>query len=132
MGASGVKDAAGLEPKLIKGLDGKEGLDLGNGTMKMPDGSIRSITRSGLEIPDPPAGGIGAAGNGRGSIGAHVEEFGRHVDRLADMGFHGQIEVTGLRRAGLRATSLKIRSHGGIADLGVTEPGAKEDLGDWS
>ena len=118
------------EPHLIKGLDGKEGLDLGNGTMKMPDGSIRSITRSGMEIPDMPAGGLGGSG-GRGGIGAHVEEFGRHVDRLADMGFHGQIEVTGLRRAGLRATSLKIRSHGGIADLGVTEPGAKEDLSDW-
>ncbi|WP_267423181.1 phage tail tape measure protein [Methylobacterium sp. GC_Met_2] len=130
-GPTAPKTADG-DPHLVRGLDGKEGLDLGNGTMKMPDGSIRSITRSGLEIPDPPAGGIGAAGNGRGGIGAHVEEFGRHVDRLADMGFHGQIEVTGLRRAGLRATSLKIRSRGGIADLGVTEPGAKEDLSDWS
>ncbi|WP_280141642.1 hypothetical protein [Methylobacterium sp. UNC300MFChir4.1] len=41
--------------------------------MRMPDGSIRSITRSGLEIPDAPTGGIGAAVNGRGGIGAHVE-----------------------------------------------------------
>jgi hypothetical protein len=48
------------------------------------------------------------------------------------MGFHGQIEVTGLRRAGLRATSLKIRSRDGIADLGAAEPGAKEDMTDWS
>ena len=29
-----------------RGLDGQEGVDLGNGTMKMPDGHIRSITRS--------------------------------------------------------------------------------------
>ena len=28
-----------------RGLDGQEGVDLGNGTMKMPDGHIRSITR---------------------------------------------------------------------------------------
>lgn len=121
------------EPKLVKGLDGKEGLDLGNGTMRMPDGSIRSITRSGLEIPDAPAGGIGAAGNGRGSIGAHVEEFGRHVDRLQDMGVHAQVEVTGLRRSGLRATALRVRGRGGMsADLGVSEPDAKEDLSDWT
>ncbi|WP_182179320.1 hypothetical protein [Methylobacterium radiotolerans] len=121
------------EPKLVKGLDGKEGLDLGNGTMKMPDGSIRSITRSGLEIPEAPAGGIGGAGNGRGSIGAHVEEFGRHVDRLQDMGVHAQVEVTGLRRSGLRATALRVRGRGGMsADLGVSEPGAKEDLSDWT
>lgn len=121
------------EPRLVKGLDGKEGLDLGNGTMKMPDGSIRSITRSSLEIPDAPAGGIGAAGNGRGSIGAHVEEFGRHVDRLQDMGVHAQVEVTGLRRSGLRATALRVRGRGGMsADLGVSEPGAKEDLSDWT
>ena len=121
--------AAGLEPKLIRGLDGKEGLDLGNGTMKMPDGSIRSITRSGLEIPEAPAGGIGAAGNGRaGSIGAHVEEFGRHVDRLADMGFHGQIEVTGLHRAGMRATGIKVRGRGGMtADMGVSLPDLERD-----
>lgn len=44
----------------------------------------------------------------------------------------GQFKVTGFLRAGLRATSLKIRSHGGIADLGVMEPGAKEDLSDWN
>ncbi|WP_157862111.1 hypothetical protein [Methylobacterium sp. Leaf361] len=101
--------------------------------MKMPDGSIRSITRSGLEIPDAPAGGIGAAGNGRGSIGAHVEEFRRHVDRLQDMGVHAQVEVTGLRRSGLRATALRVRGRGGMsADLGVSEPGAKEDLSDWA
>ena len=54
------------------------------------------------------------------------------MDRLADMGLYGQIEVMGLRRAGLRATSLKIRGHGGIAEQGVTEPGVEEDLSDWS
>ncbi|SEI14983.1 phage tail tape measure protein, TP901 family, core region [Methylobacterium sp. 275MFSha3.1] len=118
------------EPKLVKGLDGKEGLDLGNGTMKMPDGSIRSITRSGLEIPDAPAGGIGAAGSGRGSIGAHVEEFGRHVDRLQDMGFHGQISlaVTGSGRQQVRATALKMRGRGGMtADMGITLPDLERD-----
>lgn len=123
------------EPKLVKGLDGKEGLDLGNGTMKMPDGSIRSITRSGLEIPDAPAGGVGAAGNGRGmsELREHVAELGRHIERFGQSGFHGQIEVTGLRQAGLRATSLRVKGRGGLtADMGVTDPGAKEDLSDWS
>ena len=120
--------AAGLEPKLIRGLDGKEGLDLGNGTMKMPDGSIRSITRSGLEIPEAPAGGLGG-GRGTSDLREHIAELGRHVDRFGQSGFHGQIELTGLRRSGVRATSLKIRGRGGItADLGVSEPGAKEDL----
>lgn len=86
-----------------------------------------------LEIPDAPSGGIGAEGNGRDSIGAHVEEFGRHADWLQNMEFHGQIELTGLRRSGVRATSLKIRSRGGgTADLGVSEPGTKEDLSDWN
>nr|WP_042669444.1 hypothetical protein [Methylobacterium sp. B34] len=42
-----AKDATALEPKLVKGLTGKEGLDLGDGTMKMPDGSIRSIVPGG-------------------------------------------------------------------------------------
>ena len=43
----------GDEPRLVKGLDGKEGLDLGNGTMKMPDGSIRSITKTGSSTVEP-------------------------------------------------------------------------------
>jgi hypothetical protein len=36
--------------------------------MKMQDGSIRSITRSSLKNPNPPPGGLGAAGGSRGSI----------------------------------------------------------------
>ena len=120
------------EPRWCVVSMGWKGLDLGNGTMRMPNGAIRSIPRGMPEIPEAPPGGIGGGGARAGGIGYHVDEFGRHVDRLADMGFKGQIEVTGLRRAGLRATSLKIRSHGGIADLGVTEPGAKEDLADLS
>lgn len=118
------------EPKLVKGLDGKEGLDLGNGTMKMPDGSIRSITRSGLEIPDAPAGGIGAAGNGRGSIGAAAERMNQAVDRMEGMGFHGQISlaVTGSGRQQVRATALKVRGrHGMTADMGVTMPDLDRD-----
>ncbi|AIQ91173.1 phage tail tape measure protein [Methylobacterium oryzae] len=116
------------EPRLVRGLDGVEGLDLGDGTMRMPNGAIRSIQRGMPEIPEAPAGGIGAAGNGRGGIGAHVEEFGRHVDRLADMGFHGQIEVTGLHRAGMRATGLKVRGRGGMtADMGITLPDLERD-----
>ena len=65
------------EPRLVKGLDGVEGLDLGNGTMRMPNGSIRSITPSGLTIPDAPAGGFGGAG-GRG-----MSELREHVAELA-------------------------------------------------
>lgn len=128
-GLSGVKDATALEPKLIKGLDGKEGLDLGNGTMKMPDGSIRSI------VPAAPAGGIGGAGGGRGSIGAAAERMNQAVDRMEGMGFHGQISlaVTGSGRQQVRATALKVRGRGGMtADLGISEPGAKEDLSDWT
>jgi hypothetical protein len=134
LGAGVAKDAAALEPKLIKGLDGKEGLDLGDGTMRMPDGSIRSITRSGLEIPDPPAGGLGGGG-GRwmSELREHVAELGRHIERFGQSFFHGQIEVTGLRQAGLRATSLRVKGRGGAhRRYGVTDPGAKEDLSDWS
>ncbi len=122
------------EPKLVKGLDGKEGLDLGNGTMKMPDGSIRSITRSGLEIPDAPAGGVGGGG-GRGDMRAAAERMNQAVDRMEGMGFHGQISlaVTGSGRQQVRATALKVRGRGGMtADLGISEPGAKEDLSDWT
>lgn len=69
--------------------------------------------------------------NRLGSIAAHVEEFGRYADWPVDMSFHGQIEVTGLRQAGLRATSMRIKARGGLsADLGVPEPGAKEDMSD--
>lgn len=121
------------EPKLVKGLDGKEGLDLGNGTMKMPDGSIRSITRSGLEIPDPPSGGLGAGTGGRADMQAAADRMHAAAERFENASFHGQIELTGLRRSGLRATSLKIKGRGGMsADLGITEPGAKEDLSDWT
>ncbi|KQS59499.1 phage tail tape measure protein [Methylobacterium sp. Leaf361] len=122
------------EPKLVKGLDGKEGLDLGNSTMKMPDGSIRSITRSGLEIPDAPAGGIGGGGGrGMSELREHVAELGRHIERFGQSGFHGQIEVTGLRRAGLRATSLKVKGrHGLSADMGISEPDVEQDAGDWT
>ena len=127
-GNSGYRPkAADGEPRLVRGLDGVEGLDLGNGTMKMPNGAIRSIPRGMPEIPEAPAGGIGAGGGGRG-IGQHVEEFGRHVDRLADMGFHGQIEVTGLQRAGMRATGIKVRGRGGMtADMGVSMPDIERD-----
>ncbi|MBE7196736.1 MAG: phage tail tape measure protein [Parafilimonas terrae] len=117
------------EPRLVKGLDGKEGLDLGNGTMKMPDGSIRSI------VPAAPAGGIGGAGGGRGSIGAAAERMNQAVDKMEGMGFHGQISlaVTGSGRQQVRATALKVRGRGGMtADLGISEPGAKEDLSDWT
>ncbi|MGU3417649.1 phage tail tape measure protein [Methylobacterium sp. D54C] len=121
------------EPKLVKGLDGKEGLDLGNGTMKMPDGSIRSITRSGLEIPDAPAGGLGAGTGGRADMQAAADRMHAAAERFENASFHGQIEVTGLQKAGMRATAVKVRSRGGLtADMGVSMPGAKEDLSDWT
>ncbi|MGX9979622.1 phage tail tape measure protein [Methylobacterium fujisawaense] len=137
LGAGVAKDAAALEPKLIRGLDGKEGLDLGNGTMKMPDGSIRSIPRGMPEIPEAPAGGIGGGGGrGMSELREHVAELGRHIERFGQSGFHGQIEVTGLRQAGLRATSLRVKGRGGLsADMGITEMGAKLNAGDpadWS
>ena len=125
---SEAKDAAGLDPKLVKGLDGKEGLDLGNGTMKMPDGSIRSI------VPAAPASAIGGGG-GRGDMRAAAERMHQAADRMEGMGFHGQISlaVTGGGRQQVRATALKVRGRGGMtADLGVSEPGAKEDMADWA
>lgn len=133
LGAGVAKDAAALEPKLIRGLDGKEGLDLGDGTMRMPDGSIRSTTRSGLEIPDAPAGGIGTGTGGRADMQAAADRMHAAAEKLENANFHGQIEVTGLRRAGLRATSMRIKASSGLtADMGVTDPGAKEDLSDWT
>ena len=126
------KSAQDGEPKLVRGLDGKEGLDLGNGTMKMPDGSIRSITRSGLEIPEAPAGGLGAGTGGKADMRAAADRMHAAAERFENASFHGQIELTGLRRSGVRATSLKVRGRGGMtADLGISEPGAKEDLSDW-
>lgn len=116
-------------PRLVKNFDGKEGLDFGNGTMKMPDGSI---THSSLEIPDPPAGGIGGGG-GRDDMREAAELVNQAVDRIEGMGFHGQISlaVTGSGRQQVRATALKMRGRGGItANLGISEPGAKEDLSD--
>ena len=134
----GVRDGIGTvkpvpmqkegEPKLVKGLDGKEGLDLGNGTMKMPDGSIRSI------VPAAPASAIGGGG-GRGDMRAAAERMHQAADRMEGMGFHGQISlaVTGGGRQQVRATALKVRGRGGMtADLGVSEPGAKEDMADWA
>jgi hypothetical protein len=134
----GVRDGIGTvkpvpmpkegEPKLVKGLDGKEGLDLGDGTMKMPDGSIRSI------VPAAPASGIGGGG-GRGDMRAAAERMHQAADRMEGMGFHGQISlaVTGGGRKQVRATALKVRGRGGMtADLGISEPGAKEDLADWA
>ena len=121
------------EPRLVKGLDGKEGLDLGNGTMRMPTGEIRSIpSKSSLTIPEPPTGGFGG---GSGGIGKHVEAFGQHVDRLADMGFDGNIQVSlsgsGSRQA--RVTGLSAKGRGGMsADMGISMPGAKESDSDWN
>ena len=122
------------EPRLVKGLDGKEGLDLGDGTMKMPDGSIRSIpSKAGLTIPDPPAGGFGGGG-GRGRMDRAAERMHEAVDRMEGMGFHGQIQlaVTGSGRDQVRATGMRTRGRGGMsADLGISMPGAKESDGDW-
>lgn len=126
--------SASAEPKLVKGVDGKEGLDLGNGTMKMPDGSIRSIAKSGLSIPEPPTGGFGGSGGGRGDMRAAAERMHQAADRMEGMGFHGQIQlaVTGSGRDSVRATGMRTRGRGGMsADLGVSMPGAKESDGDW-
>ncbi|KAA0121004.1 hypothetical protein CIW48_26215 [Methylobacterium sp. P1-11] len=113
------------EPRLVKGLDGKEGLDLGDGTMKMPDGSIRSITSGAgaRSIPDAPKAGAGAAG-----MGEHVEALGRHIDRLADaqMRVHASFEVNA--GPGLTAKAKRLRSHSDgplRGNVGVSMPGAE-------
>ena len=134
-GLNGPKaaDAAALEPRLVKGLDGVEGLDLGNGTMRMPNGAIRSIPRAPLPVsPEnilpvaPTTGGGGASGTS--DLREHIAELGRHVDRFGQSSMHAQLEVTGLHRAGMRATAVRIRSAGGLtADMGISSPDAKED-----
>lgn len=127
-----AKDAAAAEPRLVKGLDGKEGLDLGNGTMRMPDGSIRSITQgSGLTIPTPPPGGLGGAGSGgRADLSAAAERMHAAAERFEQASFRGQIEV--VASGGVRAKGMRIRSRGAVsADMGVSMPGAKESDDDW-
>ncbi|MGE8131659.1 hypothetical protein ACQKQD_32375 [Methylobacterium sp. NPDC080182] len=131
-GETPAEKAAAAEPRLVKGLDGKEGLDLGNGTMKMPDGSIRSIT-SGVSripnVPDMPPAGTGA--RGAGEIGGHVAEFGRHVDRLQDMNFHGRVDVA--LSGGGRVSGMRAKGRGMSADMGVTMPDLKFGSDDdWS
>ena len=122
-----AKDPAALDPHLVRGLDGKEGLDLGDGTMRMPDGSIRSITGGGAPrmpdrtVPDAPRPGTG----GHGAMGEHVAELGRHIDRLADaqMRIHATFEVNA--GSGLTAKAKRLRSHtdGPIrGNLGVAMP----------
>ncbi|MEE7460688.1 hypothetical protein MFUR16E_04740 [Methylobacterium fujisawaense] len=118
-------DSVPGEPRLVKGLDGKEGLDLGDGTMKMPDGSIRSITSGAgaRSIPDAPKTGAGATG-----MGDHVEALGRHIDRLADaqMRVHASFEVNA--GPGLTAKAKRLRSHSDgplRGNVGVSMPGAE-------
>lgn len=125
LGGDVTKDAAALEPRLIKGLDGKEGLDLGNGTMKMPDGSIRSITR----VPEAPAGGVGGGG-GRADLGAAAERMHAAAERFEKASFHGQIEL--VSSGGVSARRMRMKSRGAVtADMGVSMPGAKESDDDW-
>ena len=63
IGPVSPKVSADLAEHLVRGLDGKLGIDLGNGIMKMPNGAFRSITSGGamptlspppLTAPPPP------------------------------------------------------------------------------
>ncbi|MGX9981980.1 phage tail tape measure protein [Methylobacterium fujisawaense] len=122
-GVTAAKPGDG-EPRLVKGLDGKEGLDLGNGTMKMPDGSIRSI------IPAAPVGGIGGGG-GRAGLQAAADRMHAAAERFEQASFHGQIEV--VPSGGMRTRGMRIKSRGAVtADMGVSMPGAKESDDDWT
>ncbi|WP_075380573.1 phage tail tip lysozyme [Methylobacterium phyllosphaerae] len=122
-GVTAAKPGDG-EPRLVKGLDGKEGLDLGNGTMKMPDGSIRSI------IPAAPVGGIGGGG-GRAGLQAAADRMHAAAERFEQASFHGQIEV--VASGGMRPRGMRIKSRGAVtADMGVSMPGAKESDDDWT
>lgn len=122
-------DASVLDPKLVRGLDGKEGLDLGNGTMKMPDGSIRSITKSGLEIPEAPAGGFGG---GRGSRhDAAADKIVMAAEMIQNAGFHHQLDVK-LSGGGARVVGMRARGRGMTADMGESMPDLHDlDKGDW-
>lgn len=126
------------EPRLLKGLDGREGLDLGDGTMKMPNGSIRSIPRGGPPpeppapllhpaVPDAPPSGIDT---GRAGMGLAADKMLAAAERIEGSGFHGQIQlaVTGGGRDQVRVTGVKAQGRGAVsADMGITMPGAKED-----
>ena len=106
----------------MKGLDGKEGLDLGDGTMRMPDGAIRSIPKGPRVVPPAPTAGLGAG------MGDHVEALGRHIDRLADaqMRVHASFEVNA--GPGLLAKAKRLRSHSDgpmRGNLGISMPGTE-------
>jgi hypothetical protein len=127
-----AKDPAALEPRLVKGIDGKEGIDLGNGTMRMPDGSIRSITRgSGFTVPDAAPSGLRGGGGGRADLHAVAERFHAAAERMENAGFHGRVDVA-LSGGGGRVTGLRTKGLGMSADMGVSMPGAKESDDDWA
>lgn len=75
------------EPRLVKGLDGKEGLDLGDGTMKMPDGSIRSITNGGgaPRMPDRTVPDAPQADAGLGNMQAAADRMHAAAARMEEM-----------------------------------------------
>ncbi|MCJ2077887.1 phage tail tape measure protein [Methylobacterium sp. E-016] len=80
-------------------------------------------------VPDAPPESAGAGGRG---IDKHVDAFGQHVDRLAGMGFHGQIDLSVSGGGGqVRATSLRVKGRGAMtADMGITMPDLKDS--DWA
>lgn len=130
-GQTPAEKALASEPRLVKGLDGKEGLDLGNGTMKMPDGSIRSITSGVPKVPEPPEGGVGGTG-GRADLSSAAERMHAAAERFENASFHGQISLSVSGAGAVRAKAMRIRSRGAVtADMGISEPGAKEDVSDW-
>ena len=103
------------------GVDGSERLDLGNGTMRMPDGVIRSIVSEAL----PAASAVSALGAHRAArrcVRQACRPAGRH-------GFPRPDQPRGHRR---RATALRVRGRSGMTDdLGISEPGTKDDMADW-
>ena len=134
------KDGAG-EPELSPGLDGKAGIDLGNGTIRMPDGRIRSKTYGppggdkppGPKVPegqpDPldrtlPPGGFG----GRGDMQAVALDLREAVDGLRTAGWrsHHTVEVTAGPGTKARTTGMRATSSGPVqADVGVSMPQTK-------
>lgn len=110
------------EPRLVKGLDGKEGLDLGDGTMRMPDGSIRSITNGGgpRSIPDAPK-----ARSDAGSLQAAADRMHAAAERMESMSLrtHHTVEVNAGPGLNAKAKKMRIQSDGPVrGNVGVSMP----------
>lgn len=120
------------DERLVRGLDGKEGLDLGGGRMKMPDGSIRSfspeqrLSDEALQKKIAPLERTMPEGSG---MGGAADRMHQAVDRMEKVGWrsHHTVEVTAGAGLNARTTGMRASSSGPVrADVGITMPQVRE------